>query len=85
MPNGESFRQVTERAARAFDVVVTANQGRQAAMVTHDAVIRVMVAHILGVTNSIYRRMEINNASLSTVRIDDGRVRLITLNDISHL
>ena len=85
MPNGESFQQVTERATRAFDMVMTANQGRQAVIVTHDVVIRVIVAHVLGVTNSIYRRIEINNASLSTIRINDGRVRIITLNDISHL
>ena len=85
MPNGESFRQVTERAVQAFQAVVAANQGRHVVIVTHDIIIRVLVAHVLGVANSIYRRFEINNASLSVIRVDDGNARLITLNDTSHL
>jgi len=85
MPNGESFQQVTERAARAFDMIVSDNQDKQVAMVTHDVVIRVLVAHILGASNSIYRQFEINNASLSTIRVTNGKARLITLNDTSHL
>jgi len=85
MPNGESFRQVTERAVRAFEAVVGANQGSHAVIVTHDVVVRVLVAHVLGVSNSIYRRIEINNASLSMIRVADGKAQLIRLNDTSHL
>ncbi len=85
MPNGESFKQVTERSLRAFEAVVAANQGKLAVIVTHDVVIRLIVAHVLGVSNSIYRRIEINNASLSVARIFDGTARITTLNDTSHL
>jgi len=85
MPNGESFNEVTERAVRVFETIVAANQDKQAVIVTHDIVIRVLVAHVLGVPNSIYRRFEINNASLSVTRVINGKVRLITLNDTSHL
>ncbi len=85
MPNGESFDEVTERAVRAFETIVAANQGKQAVIVTHDVVIRVLVASILRVPNSIYRRLEVNNASLSVTRVIDGKARLITLNDTSHL
>lgn len=85
MPNGESFQQVTERAVSAFETIVAENQGKNTVLVTHDVVIRVLVAHTLGVTNSIYRRFEIGNASLSIIRIIDGKARLITLNDTSHL
>ena len=85
MPNGESFRQVTERAVRAFDMIISANQGRHTAIVAHEVVVKVLAIHVLGTTNSIYRRFEINNASLSMVRITDGTARLTTLNDISHL
>ena len=85
MPNGESFNEVAERAVRAFETIVAANQGKQAVIVTHDVVIRVLVAYILGVPNSIYRRLEVNNASLSVTRVIDSKARLITLNDTSHL
>ena len=57
LPNGESFGQVTERAVRAFETVLSAGEGGQVVIVTHDAVVRVLVAHVLGVTNSIYRRL----------------------------
>lgn len=85
LPNGESFHQVTERAARAFDMVVADNQDKHVVIATHDVVIRVLVAHALGTSNSIYRRLEINNASLSVIRVTDSKARLITLNDTSHL
>jgi broad specificity phosphatase PhoE len=85
MPNGESFSQVTARAVRAFKTVVEANRGKQAVIMTHDVIVRVLVAHILGVSNSIYRRFEINNASLTVIRVVNGNSRFITLNDTSHL
>ena len=85
MPNGESFKQVTERAVRAYEMIVAQNQGKQAAIITHDIVVRVIVAHILGTSNSIYRRFEIGNASLSRVVLTDDKTRLVTLNDTSHL
>ena len=65
--------------------MIESNQDRHSIIVTHDAVIRVIVAHVLGASNSIYRRFEIGNASLSIVRTTDGNDRLITLNDTSHL
>jgi probable phosphoglycerate mutase len=84
MPNGESFTQVAERAVRAFETVVAANQGKQAVIVTHDIVVRILAAHVMGVTYSIYRRIKIDNASLSVVRITGGSRQLITLNETSH-
>ncbi len=85
MPNGESFHQVTARAIRAYEMIVASNHGEQAVIVTHDIVVRVIVAHILGTSNSIYRRFEIGNASLSQIRLADGKTRLATLNDTAHL
>lgn len=85
MPNGESFQQVTERAIRGFDKIVAANQDKQVIIVSHEIVVKVLVAYALGVSNSIYRRFEINNASLSAIRVTDGKARLSTLNDTSHL
>ena len=85
LPNGESFGQVTERAVKAFNKIVADNQDNHVAIVTHEVVVKVIIAHVLGATNSIYRRFEIKNASLSTIQITDGLARLATLNDISHL
>jgi broad specificity phosphatase PhoE len=85
IPNGESFEQVTERGVRAFKAVLGANPGKQVLIVTHDVIVRVLVAHVLRVLNSIFRRLEVNNASLSVVRVINSNPCLITLNDTSHL
>jgi broad specificity phosphatase PhoE len=85
MPNGESFQQVTERAASAFGTIVASNPGKQVVIVAHEVVVKVIISHVLGASNSIYRRFEIGNASLSTIRVLDGKPRLIALNDTSHL
>ena len=84
-PDGESLNQVSERSIRAFQKIAEANHGRQAALVTHEIVVKVIAAHVLGVAHNIYRRLEINNASLTVVRMTNDRAQLITLNDISHL
>ncbi len=85
MPNGESFKQVTERAVRAFETIVAENQDRQSILVAHEIVVKVIIVHALGATNRIYRRFELSNASLSTIQVIDGKYRLLTINDISHL
>ena len=85
MPNGESFSQVTERAIRAFETIVSIGKNQHIAIVTHEIVVKVLVAYILGVSNSIYRKFEIGNASLTTIKVREGIRQLHTLNDISHL
>jgi len=84
LPNGESYRQVTERAVRVFKMVIEANQGKQAVIVTHEVIVKVLLAHVLGVSNSIYRRIEVDNASLSLIRVSNNP-QLVMLNDTSHL
>jgi len=85
LPNGESFEEVTGRAVRAFEGVIAASLGREVVLVAHEVVVKVLVAHVLGVSNSIYRRFDIDNASLSAVRAAAGGYRLLVLNDTSHL
>ena len=85
LPGGESFGQVVERAVRAFEMILGASSGGQTLIVTHDIVVRILVAYVLGVSNSIYRRLDIDNSSLSIIRAIDGRKQLITLNDTAHL
>ncbi len=85
LPNGESFEQVTMRAIRALNTVLRASQGKQVAIVTHEVIVKVLVAYALGVTNSIYRRIEIDNASLSILQIMNNSYQLVSMNDTSHL
>ena len=85
MPNGESFKEVTERSIRAFEQIVAENQGKQVVIASHEIVVKVLLIHALGATNSIYRRFDLDNTSLSTIQITDGKMRVAMLNDTSHL
>lgn len=85
MPNGESFKEVTERAVRAFNKIVADNPDKQVALVAHEIVIKVIIVHALGTTNSIYRHFDLTNASLSVIRVTGGKSHLVVLNDTTHL
>ena len=85
MPNGESLNEVTERAIRAFNKIIGDNRDKQVIVVTHDALIRILIAHVLGVSNSIYRRFGIHNASLTMIQVINNNSQLAVLNDTSHL
>jgi broad specificity phosphatase PhoE len=85
MPGGESLAQVQQRAIAAFKSITQVNQGQQVLMVTHDVVVRLLVAYCLNVSSSIYRRLEVANASLSGIQVINGDCRLRLLNDTGHL
>ena len=84
-PNGESFAEAVHRSVYVFQSIVKANQGKLVAIVTHDIIVRIMAMHVLEVAYSIYRRMEIGNASFTKVVVTDNKNQLVTLNDTSHL
>lgn len=84
-PNGESLVQVQRRVVAALDRIAAVTPDHMAALVTHDAVIRLLVANCLEVSVSVYRRLEIANASLTVVLNTRGRWRLRLLNDTGHL
>jgi len=85
IPNGESLEQVNRRTIRAFNTIIASEPGGQVAIVTHQGILKAMVAYILNAPNIVCSRFELGNASLSLVRITDGTPRLITLNDMSHI
>lgn len=85
MPEGESIAQVQERAVASFENIIEANVGHQVLVVTHEVIVKLLVAHCLDVSTSIYRRFEVANASLTVIKVADGRRWLCLLNDTSHL
>jgi phosphoserine phosphatase len=84
-PGGESFDQVAVRTLAAFESILKQNPDRQILLVSHEINIKIIAMHILGVPFTVYRRFDINNASLSLVQAGDSGFKLLTLNDTSHL
>jgi len=85
LTGGESLAMVGVRAFRAFEAIVKQAEGKTAAVVTHEVVIKTIAARVLGAPDGIYRRFEIGNASISTVIVFNGRYLLASLNDVAHL
>jgi len=84
-PCGENLEDVSRRAVKAIKALTKKVPGKQIAVVTHEVVIKAIVASILGVTNSIYHNFDISNASITSVMIMNGRYILTSLNDVAHL
>ena len=84
-PNGESYRQVAQRSVHAFEKIVKAHSGERTVIMTHDIIIKTLVAYVLEVSDKIHSRFEIDNASLTVICGTDSGHHLITLNDVSHL
>jgi broad specificity phosphatase PhoE len=85
MPGGESLDEVRDRAVRAFNRMMDGPKGRMVLAVTHDVVVRLLVAHCLGVSEDIYRRLEVGNASITVIEQAGDKCRLRVLNDTGHL
>ncbi len=84
-PGGESFSQVAQRTLAAFESVTAQNRDKRILLVAHEINLKIIVMQALGVPHSVYRRFDIENASLSLLQSRGDFFRLITLNDTSHL
>jgi broad specificity phosphatase PhoE len=85
MPGGESLGEVRQRAVRVFNWMIDGSEGKMVLAVTHDVVVRLLVAHCLGVSADIYRRLEVGNASMTVIEREGEKRRLRVLNDTAHL
>jgi broad specificity phosphatase PhoE len=84
-PGGEDRDGLLKRAVAAMTDVVAHHPEQTVAVVSHGGTLGVYLGHLLEM--QIHRRLpfQFDNASLSIVRVDERRVRLIKLNDTSHL
>jgi probable phosphoglycerate mutase len=83
-PGGESFAEVADRAVDFLRSGVLGESGRILA-VTHGGVVRGVTARLLGLPLACVAGFVIDNASLTTFRVQSELVQLITWNDTAHL
>lgn len=81
-PGGESFSQAQARAVGAIEGLLARHGGRKAAVacVSHADIIKLAVAHFLGLPLDLFQRLVVEPASITALRFD-STVRLLTLND----
>ncbi len=66
-PDGESLREVQNRAVTAVEDMAAAHRNRSVVAVTHADVIRVVLAHHLGMPLDLVHRLHVAPASISVI------------------
>jgi alpha-ribazole phosphatase len=86
MPGGESLYDVANRVSSFLQDILAKHSDDSILIVSHDAVLRVMVMQTLMLGLEFFWRWRFDNASLSILeRASDGHFRLALLNDCHHL
>ena len=79
-PNGESLLGVQERAVRVIEGVRRDPNLDVAVLVAHGDTLRTALAHYLGLTFNDYRRINLDNGSISVVDFCGDRSRVKAVN-----
>jgi len=81
IPGGETMREVQRRVVEAMIEMRERHPDEAVLVVSHGDVIRAALVFALGMPLDFYGRIEVATASLSTVRIDPGGIRVIAINE----
>ena len=84
-PNGETMREVQMRAVNAIEMLVEKHPRQRVAVVSHSDVIKMIVAHYLGMHLDLFQRIEISPASLTILELGHGRPTIVQINETSYL
>jgi probable phosphomutase (TIGR03848 family) len=83
-PGGETMRGAQARAIDALEDLARKHPRDVIAAVSHSDVIKLVLAHYLGVPLDLFQRIMVSTASLSIVQLGYGRPFVIQTNDTSH-
>lgn len=83
-PNGESFVEVQTRAVAALDRIAAAHEERDlVACFSHGDVVRLVVAHYLGMPLDAFQRLAASTASINVIHINPkGRPMVLHVNQL---
>jgi probable phosphomutase (TIGR03848 family) len=84
-PEGETLREVQERAVAALHELAARRPHGTVVAVTHADVIRLVLAHFAGVHLDLFQRLIVSPASVSAVVLGDRIPRVLRMNDTGTL
>ncbi len=84
-PNGETMRGVQARIVNAIEALVQQHPEEMIALVFHADLIKLALAHYLGMHLDVFQRIVIAPASISTLHLSHSRPFIVGMNDIAHL
>lgn len=81
-PEGESLFEVQQRAVAAVESLSRQHKDEMFAIVSHADVIKLVLAHYLGLHIDLFQRLAISTASVSILALpENGSVRVLRIND----
>ena len=78
-PEGEALRDVQSRSVAALEELRSKHRGQTICVVSHADVIRLVVAHCLGLHMDLFQRIVIGPASITVVDVNEYGPRVITV------
>lgn len=85
-PQGESLHEVQFRAVQALEQISKQHQKETVVVVSHADLIKMVLAHYLGVHLDLFQRIVVSPASISVLALlDNGMVRVLRVNDSGSL
>ena len=84
-PAGETMRGVQVRIVDAIEALLPRHPGQMIALVFHADLIKMALAHYLGMHLDVFQRIVISPASISTLHLSHSRPFIIGMNDIAHV
>ena len=89
LTGGESYRQLLDRARQKLDEIIEQNRGGKIAVFSHTGTICILALHLMGALDSPELKpvwISSGNCGITKFELrDDGFVRVLCVNDTSHL
>lgn len=89
LTGGESYRQLLDRARQKLDEIIEQNRGGKIAVFSHTGTICILALHLMGALDSPeLKPVWISSANCGITKFElreDGFVRVLCVNDTSHL
>jgi broad specificity phosphatase PhoE len=81
-PSGEALREVQFRAVRTLEQLSVQHETETVVVVSHADVIKLVLAHYIGVHIDLFQRIAVSPASVSVLHLSPaGYVRVMRVND----
>ena len=84
-PNGETMRGVQVRAVNEIERMVERHPREMIVIVSHADLIKMVLAHYLGMHLDNFQRIVVSPASINTLMLGHSRPFIGTLNDTAHV
>lgn len=84
-PQGEQIEAVVKRVGRIIDEIKRKYKRKTALMVAHSGPIRAAIIYLLGLPLEAWKRMQVDNASITIFEFPKGKPFLKLFNDTCHL